>query len=130
MAIILIIENKSYLLGRSIDEDLKQDIVEALKSDDLLENIIDFKSEVLDINAYVIKIEAEFNGSSLMREINYNGFLQDEYEYIKDDYNEFLRFCVDYAGRVPRIIGKRIDTLEKNIQDQYPEIKHIDIELN
>jgi len=41
-----------------------------------------------------------------------------------------LKFCVDYADRIPRIIGKRIDALEKNIKEKHPEIKHIDIELN
>ncbi|EKD65889.1 MAG: Cation efflux protein [uncultured bacterium (gcode 4)] len=130
VAIILIMENKSYLLGRGIDEELKEDIIETIKTDNLIEKIIDFKSEVIDIDCYIIKVEAEFNGSSLMREINHNWFFQDEYEYIKEDYNEFLKFCVDYADRIPRIIGKRIDALEKNIKEKHPEIKHIDIELN
>jgi hypothetical protein len=39
-----------------------------------------------------------------MRKINQNGYFKDEYEYIKDDYNDFLKFCVDYADRLPRII--------------------------
>jgi len=37
---------------------------------------------------------------------------------------------VDYADRLPRIMGKEIDLIEKKIQLEYPSIKHIDIELN
>jgi hypothetical protein len=96
----------------------------------LIEKVIEFKSVVLDIDSYIIKVDAEFNWSALMREINQNWYFKDEYEYIKYDYNEFLKFCVDYADRLPRIIWKEIDKIEKSIQTKYPSVKHIDIELN
>jgi hypothetical protein len=38
-----------------------------------------------------------------MKEINSNGFLQEEYEYI-EEYEDFLKFCVDYSNRIPRLI--------------------------
>lgn len=130
VAILLILENKAYLMWRSIDEETKEEIISLIEADPLIKKVVDFKSEVIDVDTYIIKCDAEFNGSSLMREINNNWFLSDEYEYLKDDYQEFLKFCVDYADRVPRLIWKNIDELEKNIKQQYPEIKHIDIELN
>lgn len=130
VAVTLILENKDYLLWISIDEDVKEELIEYIETCPLIEKVIEFKSVVLDIDSYIIKVEAEFNWSSLMREINKNWYFKDEYEYIKDDYNEFLKFCVDYADRLPRIIWKEIDILEKNIQTKYPSVKHIDIELN
>jgi divalent metal cation (Fe/Co/Zn/Cd) transporter len=130
VAIILIVENKSYLMWKAIDEETKNDIIELIESYPLIKSVVDFKSEVIDFDSYIIKCDAEFNGSSLMREINNNWFLSEEYEYLKDDYQEFLKFCVDYADRVPRLIWKEIDKLEKDIKSKYPEIKHIDIELN
>lgn len=130
VAIILIVENKSYLMWKSIDEETKNDIIELIESYPLIKWVVDFKSEVIDFDSYIIKCDAEFNWSSLMREINNNWFLADEYEYLKNDYQEFLKFCVDYADRVPRLIWKEIDKLEKDIKSKYPEIKHIDIELN
>jgi hypothetical protein len=39
-----------------------------------------------------------------MKEINKHNFLQDEYEDVKDEYEDFLRFCVEYANRIPRLI--------------------------
>ncbi len=130
VAIILIIQNKSYLMWRTIDEDIKEDIISLIEQDPLINKVVDFKSEIIDIWSYIIKCEADFNWTSLMTEINNNGFLSEEYEYIKDDYNEFLKFCVDYTNRIPRLIWKNIDELEKTIMQNYPEVKHIDIELN
>lgn len=130
VAIILILENRDYLLWKAIDEDLKEEIIEYIESNPLIEKVTEFKSIVLDIDSYIITVDAEFNWTSLMREINKNWYFKDEYDYIKDDYNDFLKFCVDYADRLPRIMGKEIDLIEKKIQLEYPSIKHIDIELN
>lgn len=130
VAIVLILENKDYLLWISIDDDVKEELIEFIESCPLIEKIIEFKSVVLDIDSYIIKVEAEFNWTALMREINKNWYFKEEYEYIKEDYNEFLKFCVDYADRLPRIIWKEIDIIEKSIQTKYPCVKHIDIELN
>ena len=130
VAIVLILENKDYLLWISIDEDIKEELIEFIEKCPLIEKVIEFKSVVLDIDSYIIKVDAEFNWTALMREINQNWYFKEEYEYIKDDYNEFLKFCVDYADRLPRIIWKEIDIIEKSIQSKYPSVKHIDIELN
>ena len=130
VAILLIIKNKDYLMWQSIDELEKEGIIELIESDPLIIKVLDFKSEIIDIGAYIIKCEVEFNWTALMKEINKNWFLQDEYEDAKDKYEYFLRFCVDYANRIPRLIWKNIDTLEWKIKKHHPEIRHIDIELN
>lgn len=130
VAIILILENKDYLLWKAIDEELKDEIIEFIESHPLIEKVTEFKSIILDLESYIVTVDAEFNGTSLMREINQNWYFKEEYEYIKEDYNEFLKFCVDYADRLPRIMGKEIDAIEKKIQEEYPCIRHIDIELN
>jgi len=130
VAIFLIIENRRYLLWVSIDEEIKEELIELIESEPIIKKVMHFKSEALSLNGYVIKCDVEFNWSHLIKEINQNWFLSEEYDYLKDDYNEFLKFCVDYADRVPRIIWKNIDTLEKKIKTKYPEVKHIDIELN
>lgn len=129
-AILLIIENKSYLMWKSIDYKHKAWIIALIESDPMIIKVIDFKSEIIDMWAYIVKFEIEFNWTALMREINKNWFLEEEYEYLKDDYEDYLRFCVDYADRVPRLIGKSIDKLESKIKKHYPEIRHIDVELN
>jgi zinc transporter 9 len=130
MAIVLINKNREFLLKKSIPEDIKEHIFEILENEPAIEKILDFKSGVLDVNKFHIKCEIDFNGSALMRKMYRPTELKNEFEEIGDDYDEFLRFCVDYADRVPRMIGNKIDEIEKKIKEEIPEVRHIDIEVN
>lgn len=130
VAIILIMKNYQYIIGRSISEELKEIAIEIMEKDPAIEKVIDFKSSTLDFGKYRIKCEVEFNGPALIQEAYRNGELKEEYAFIKDDYNEFLRFCVDYIDRIPRLMGSKIDKIEKKIQQKVPEIIHVDIEIN
>ena len=127
MAITLIIKNRNFLIEKSIPEEIKEKIIKLLEAEPSIEKVIDFKSSILDIGKYRIKCEIEFNGSALMKEWMKKKFLREEYELIKDNYEEFLKFCVDYMDRVPRLVGNKINEIEKKIQEEVPEIVHIDI---
>ncbi len=129
-AVILIIKNRQYLIGRSIPEGERAAILELLSKEPAIERVIDFKSTVLDIGVYRIKCEVEFNGSALLHAEHQMEELRNDYEKIKNDYEEFKKFYVDYADRVPRLIGKRIDEIESKIREQFPKVRHIDIEIN
>ena len=129
-AVMLIVKNRQYLIGRSIPERDRMGILELLAKESAIERVIDFKSTVLDIGVYRIKCEVEFNGSALLDAEHQMGELRNDFEKIKNDYEEFKKFYVDYADRVPRLIGKRIDEIESRIRDQFPKVRHIDIEIN
>ncbi len=130
VAIILIQKNRKYLIGMNIPDEMKERIIELLVADPTIDRVIDFKSSVLNVGTYHIKCEVEFNGSALMSEIAENADLREEYENIRDDYSEFLKHLVGYVGRVPRMMGTRIDEIERRVQKEIPEIRHIDIEIN
>ncbi len=130
VAIVLIRKNRKYLIGVNIPDEIKERIIKILEADPTIDRVLDFKSSVLDVGIYHIKCEVEFNGSALMNEIVKRGELREEYESIRDDYSEFLKLVVGYFGRVPRLMGSHIDKLEKRVQKEIPEIKHIDIEIN
>ena len=129
-AILLIYKNKKYLIGHSIPEDVEEEIIELLEKDPAIERVIDFKSTVLDIGIYRVKCEIEFNGNALLKELSKGYPLREAFEDVKGDYEEFKKFIADYTDRVPRLVGKRIDDVEKRIEAKYPSVKHIDIELN
>jgi len=129
-AVVLIIKNRQYLIGHSIPEELHDEIIELLQADPVIEKVIDFKSTVLDVGVYRIKCEIEFNGNALFRELYRGKTLEDEFELVKDDYEEFKKFCVDFADRVPRLVGKKIDEIENKLKKEYKSVKYIDIELN
>lgn len=130
MAIILININRGFLMRKSIPEDIEEKVIEILENDPAIEKVIDFKSVVIDVGSYHVKCEVEINGSALMRKMYRANDLKTEFAKIDGEYDEFLRFCVDYADRVPRMIGTRIDDVEKKIKDEIPEVRHIDIEVN
>lgn len=130
IAIILIAKNRTYLLGKTIPDHLEENIIKALEADPGIEKVLDFKSRVLDIGIYRIKCEIEFNGYVLFKEIYNKEDLREQYEEVKDDYEEFKKFCVDYADRIPRLVGKKIDEIETKLKKENPGIKYIDIEIN
>ncbi|MCR4280817.1 MAG: cation diffusion facilitator family transporter, partial [Candidatus Kaiserbacteria bacterium] len=93
-AVILISKNRSYLLGRSIPESEREEIIAALVAEPSIERVIDFKSTVLGIGVYRIKFEIEFNGPALFKEAYQQKYLKGQYEEVKNDYEAFKRFCV------------------------------------
>ncbi|MEK7106790.1 MAG: cation diffusion facilitator family transporter [Patescibacteria group bacterium] len=129
-AIILITKNHSYLLGRSIPEEEREEIIAALVAEPSIERVIDFKSSVLGMGVYRIKCEVEFNGPALFKEAYQRKYLKGQYEEVRNDYEAFKRFCVDYADRIPRLMGKKIDEIEAMLKERFPSVRHIDIEIN
>ncbi len=130
IAVTLIVKNRSYLIGKAISEDIQEKVVAILESEPAVEKVIDFKSVTVGFGLYRIKCEIEFNGSALLREAYQTQTLRVEFEDVKNDFEEFKRFCVDYADRIPRLIGRKIDDIEVRIKNMYPSIRHIDIEIN
>ncbi|MDB5237973.1 MAG: cation diffusion facilitator family transporter [Candidatus Kaiserbacteria bacterium] len=129
-AIVLITKNRSYLIGRSIPLDERDEIIELLQADPAIERVIDFKSTILDIGVYRIKCEIEFNGPALMNDAYQQENLRDEYDNVKDDFEEFKKFCVDFSDRIPRMMGRRIDEIEARLKAHFPHVRYIDIEIN
>ena len=52
------------------------------------------------------------------------------FDDIKNDYTEFLKFCAYYTNLVPRVMWQKINEIEKEIREKFPDIKHIDLEIN
>jgi zinc transporter 9 len=129
MALVLINKNRSYLIGRSMPVDMSEKIIAILSRDPMIEKVLDFKSMTLDVNKYRIKCEIEFNSTLFIKEAFKKG-LRDEYENVKDDFEEFKKFLVEHTDRIPRLMGSKIDELEKKVTRSVLEVKHIDIEIN
>jgi zinc transporter 9 len=130
LAIILIIKNHHYIIGKSLNEKTRKEVVELLLEDPCIEHVSEFKSVAVDINKYRIFTTVEWNGSPLYEEIYEAGDLKEEYDNIKDDFCEFTKLIFKTTDRIPRLVGKHIDEIEKKITDKFPEIKYVDIEIN
>ena len=130
VAIVLIVKNRRYLIGATMPKNLSTEIITYLEADPAIEKVLDFKSTVLDIGVYRIKCEMEFNGHALLREIYPTSDLRKKFNQVKNDYEEFKKFYVEVADRIPRLVGRRIDEIEDRLKTKHPGIKYIDIEIN
>ncbi len=130
VAIVLINKNRHYLITKAIPSSMVEEVKDILMSDPSIEKIYDFKSAIFDADKYLIKCDVEFNASALMKELNKYHFLSNEYEEVQGNKEEFNKFCVEYLDRVPRLVGKKIDEIEKKIKERFPQIVFIDIEIN
>ncbi|MFA5107718.1 MAG: cation diffusion facilitator family transporter [Patescibacteria group bacterium] len=130
VAITLIVKNRKYLIGATMPRHLSAEIISYLEADPAIEKVLDFKSTVLDIGVYRIKCEMEFNGHALLREIYPTSDLRKKFNQVKNDYEEFKKFYVEVADRIPRLVGRKIDEIEDRLKVKHPGIKYIDIEIN
>jgi len=130
LAVILIIKNHHYIIGKSINKEVTEEIIEFLLEDPCIENILEFKSVAVDINKYRIFATVEWNGTPLYEEIYQAGDLKEEFDDIKDDFKEFTKLMFKTTDRIPRLIGNHIDKIEKNIRERFPQISYVDIEIN
>ncbi len=130
LAILLIIKNHKYIVGKSLSEDVIEDIIRALEKDACIEKVIQFKSAAVDVNKYRIFAAVEWNGSPLYEEIYEAGDLQEEFENIKDSFKEFTKLMFRTTDRIPRLVGNRIAEIEKSITAEFPHVAYLDIEIN
>ncbi|HEY4526611.1 MAG TPA: cation diffusion facilitator family transporter [Candidatus Paceibacterota bacterium] len=129
-AIVLIIKNRAYLLGQSMPQDTQDAVIEFLNADPAIERVTNLKSVSVGWDEYRIACEVEFNGDSLARAAYGGTAMRKQYEEVTNDFEAFKRFAAEYADRVPRLMGRRIDDIEKRIRETFPKIRHIDIEIN
>lgn len=129
-AIVLIIKNRSYLLGQSLPQGEQDALIEFLNADPSIERVTDLKSVAVGWDTYRITCEIEFNGDSLARAAYGGTKMRDQFEEVRDDFELFKRFAAEYADRIPRLMGRKIDAIEKKIKAAFPSIRHIDIEIN
>ena len=130
LAMILIIKNYQYIIGKPLDDAAQEEIIEFLLEDPCIETVNDFKSVAIDINKYRIYTTVEWNGSHLYNEIYEKGDLKEEFDEIKNDFQEFAKLMFKTTDRIPRLVGSHIDKIEKKIREKFPQIAYIDIEIN
>ncbi|MEO5635135.1 MAG: cation diffusion facilitator family transporter [Candidatus Paceibacterota bacterium] len=130
LAIVLIIKNHQYIIGKPLKEETREEIIEVLGKDPCIEHIVEFKSSAVDVGKYRIFVTVEWNGSPLYEEIYEAGDLRAEFNVVKKDFKEFTKLMFKTTDRIPRLVGNRIDIIEKNIKQNFPEIDYVDIEIN
>lgn len=129
IAISLMNINRELLIGRAVPKSIRKQIFTILHNQKVVEEIHDFKTLMIATDGYRVKAEVEINGHHLADKIFESRDFKKEYDEIQD-YHDFVRFCADFSDEVTRTLGREIDQLEKQIENEVPGVQHIDIEAN
>lgn len=129
VAISLININRELLNGRAIPRHIRKKIFTILMNQEVVDEVHDFKTVMIATDGYRVKAEVEVNGHFLAEKIFKSRDFKHEYAGIHD-YPDFVKFCSGFSDEVTRTLGKEIDNLEKEIEEEVPSVKHIDIETN
>jgi zinc transporter 9 len=146
VAVMLIRNNKKFLIGQAMRPEQHDAIIKHLKSDNMVLSVIDPKSEEIGDGVYRFKAEIQWSGDRVVNK--YLGSLGRDslYGQIRtaacsttpggstvDD--ETLRNAMDLAmmefGRgVIRTVGEEIDRLETELRDLVPGLVYVDLETD
>ena len=130
VAVVLIQKNRSYVIGRAMPEEMRDGVLEILNAEPSIEKVTEFRSSEIGLCVYRIKCDVEFNGSALARELFEDWSVAEQFEEARESEESFKRAMIDSLDRIPRLIGQRIDEIESRVRERFPEIQHIDIEIN
>jgi solute carrier family 30 (zinc transporter), member 9 len=126
IAIYLAKVNGRLLIGASISKAQIKRIRDALEADDIVEKVVDLKTEILGQGRMRVKAEVDLYEklmASRMRDA-----LKDDVDEIEGG-EEAMKVLVDVVGRTVRITGHEIERLERVIRSVAPSAIHIDLEL-
>ncbi|XP_021761911.1 metal tolerance protein C4-like [Chenopodium quinoa] len=135
VAIFLIQRNRHALIGRAIDDQDMQKVLEFLKNDPVVDAIYDCKSEVIGPGFFRFKAEIDFNGVVLVQNYINRAGREPWARQFRDaangeDDTELLKVMSNYGEEVVTALGSEVDRLESEIQKLVPGIRHVDIEAH
>lgn len=129
IAINLIINNSKFLIGQSLAKKEELELKEFLESQDIIDHVVDLKTELIGSGKVHLYAKIEYNGNMLAS----NNDIREDIDCIMDalDNNDSLApILVDIRDQTVRKLGSKIKLLEKTIKEEYPEIISIDLENN
>lgn len=130
VAIVLIYKNHALIIGRAVDADVEERVIEALQARPSVERILDFKSRILSAKDYRLKMEIEFHGHGLADRILEEEDLKTLAAELSNNEDKLREYLRDFADKVVDELGDEVDRLEAEIRQHVPEAKHIDIETD
>lgn len=129
VSVLLMRVNRRFILNKSVPRHMREKIREALLTEEMVDEVHDFKTVMSGVDVFMVKAEIEVNGHYLADKIFNNLNMKAEFEKVKE-LPEFIRYSSDLCDRTTRILGREIDEIEKRIIEKVPNIRHIDIEAN
>ena len=123
LAFVMAFTNGRLLINRSISLSDEEEIREFVRELAYVDKITSLKTEILAPDQVKLSLEIDFNSSPIVREINAGRKANVGNEMIEDTIQTIINKSV-------KSVGKAINDMEKQIQDHFPDIKYIDLEIN
>ena len=127
IAVWLIARNSKLLIGISVPPPIRDQVLNIIKQNPAVEEVVDLKTRILDTQTFRIKADVRFDGEALANKLEPQ--LDDAYAQIRD-IHDFRKFAKEYADDVVELLADEIDAIEQRIRKHIPEAKHLDLEAD
>lgn len=126
MAILLAIVNGRYLIGSAADVATEEEIRAFVSREPTVEKVVTLKTRVLGPGKIRLAMEVEFHAGMLVDP----GMVARAAEELRAGAEEAPQVLTKMAQRTGRKLGREINRLEMRIQERFPEVAVIDLEVN
>ncbi|KAL6134874.1 hypothetical protein ACLB2K_067102 [Fragaria x ananassa] len=135
VAIFLIQRNRHALIGRAMDDQDVEKVLQFLKNDPVVDSLYDCKSEVIGPGFFRFKAEIDFNGVVVVQNYLCRTGRQEWARQFREATKEkddaaLLKMMSNYGEEVVTALGSEVNRLDKEIQELVPGIRHVDIEAH
>ncbi|MCB9789086.1 MAG: cation diffusion facilitator family transporter [Deltaproteobacteria bacterium] len=129
VAVALVRANRSYLLSKSVDEEVADRVLEVIHATPAIEAVKDLRGVVLTLGNYHIAAEVDFDGAVLADRVLADRDLDALSRELADP--EALRaFLREFGESVLTAAGDEVDLLEARIREEVPGVTHIALETD
>lgn len=125
VAIWLGFQNRSLILGRSIPQDVQDEVLAYLKSQPSVEGVRAIQSRVVGADTFKIKAEIDWNGRWLGEQ---QAAWVLERKSALDNEDEARMFAAEFGERVSNAIAAETDRIEAELRAKIPQLHFIDFE--
>ncbi|MCB9062934.1 MAG: cation diffusion facilitator family transporter [Halobacteriovoraceae bacterium] len=125
MAIILGILNGKLLIGRAKELHEENEIKLYLESLPEIEHVNSISTTILGPQMVRLSVEVELHGEMLLT----NNMISKQVQRLKDG-DDPAKILVEQTSRTIRILGEKINQIEKLVRSEYPEIVSIEFEVS
>jgi zinc transporter 9 len=126
VAIYLVVQNRTLLLGRAVPDGVEQTFLQALRSRRSVCDVHDVKTRQLTPEAFKLKAEVTFDPAYLAPQLD-KVLPHDPAALVEPDRQRTLALLAQQAIAA---MGEEVDHIEEAVRAAIPEARHIDIEVH
>merc|ERR1719234_1084194 len=131
VASFMIYSNSGALIGRSIPDDRIHEINRQLEGDMMVRQVYDVKGIDMGNGLVRYKAEIDFDGRELARSYLVRQNMPALLEEVKsiESEKELEVFLLKHGEQMVDCMGAEVDRIEKNLKENHPEVRHVDLEV-